>query len=493
MHRTRLTMPVLAIPMLHLLTIAGWCQSLPGELNLSRRQAIEMAISRNIEVRNESLSTQIAQIEAFRSRSLYNPVLRFSAESGITSFPGETFGTRNTAASMGLNQYLPTGGSLSATSQTGYTTAISDNPELSTRDWQSSLGLNVNQPLLRNAWRETTEFSLFLADTNLTDARERFRSTIIETVFSVVTAYNRLYTLRQVLQSRKAALESAERFQEEIRQRAATENSSAMDLADADFAVVQRRKELVEIERNVRDQEAGVRYVIGLEEKTTIIPVDPPSREEPLETEEQAVLAALNYRPELQLLQTSLQVAQVQERIARRQVMPELNLTASGGVSGTGETISDNWQEMVDGRRRFWTVGMQFSYPLGNTAAINDYQRTKVRTEQLQNQFKALSWRIRNDVESDMRALISARLQVRMADHSLKIAQQRLDEYRKNHQAGTSTVQDVIDAERDLIQARNAQADAVETFANAVARLRRDTGTLLDHQGVVINLQHPGK
>jgi outer membrane protein TolC len=92
-----------------------------------------------------------------------------------------------------------------------------------------------------------------------------------------------------------------------------------------------------------------------------------------------------------------------------------------------------------------------------------------------------------------MRALISARIQIQMADKSLQLAELRIDKYRKNNLACTATVQDVIDAENDLTSARNTQMDATETFANGVAKLWRDMGVLLDRQGVHIDTAQPKK
>jgi outer membrane protein TolC len=483
----------LIIFLVHLPCPVGWCRTPPAELKLTQADAIALAIRSNIEVQNESLSSLTAEVDLSRSWSMYNPVVSLSANSGITATPGEMFRTRNTLTSLGLSQYLPTGGSISATTQTGYTTAESDNPELFTKNWQSSMGLNISQPILRNAWMETTGFPIFAAEKNVDESFERFRSFLNDTVFTVTAAYNRLFTLHQVLAARKAALDSAEKFLDEVRGKVTPANPLTMEIADADFAVVQRRKDLVETERNVRDHEAGFRYLLGMEGKTIIVPVDQPSREEPPETEEQAVTAALSRRPDLLGLRTSLQVQQVQERIARSQAMPELNLSAGGGLSGTAPTLSKDWQDLIEGKRRYWTVGMQFSYPLGNTAAINDYRRSRIRTEQLQNQIRSLTWRIRNDVESDMRALISARLQLRMADRSLKLAEQRVEEYRKKVNTGPIKVQDVINADNDLTAARNGQTEAVETFANAVARLWRDMGTLLDRHAIKLDRKHPGK
>ncbi len=199
------------------------------------------------------------------------------------------------------------------------------------------------------------------------------------------------------------------------------------------------------------------------------------------------------FRSDLRQLRLSLKSSLLQERVSRHQTLPDLNLTASGGFSGTGPNFSSSFRQVGDRPSRFWSAGMQFNLPLGNTAAENDFRRSKIRTEQVQYQITALAWKIRNDVESDMRALISARLQIQTADRSLQYAEQRLEEYRKSNRAGTATVQDVINAENDKISARNAQMDAQEAFANAVAKLWRDTGVLLDRQGVHINLAHPEK
>lgn len=57
----------------------------------------------------------------------------------------------------------------------------------------------------------------------------------------------------------------------------------------------------------------------------------------------------------------------------------------------------------------------------------------------------------------------------------------------------TATIQDVINAENDLTFARNTRTEAVESFANGVARLWRDMGVLLDRQGIHIDKAQPKK
>lgn len=470
------------------------------QINLSLMSALEMAISRNIDLRVEALNSSMSEIDAARSRGIYDPLLNASVTGGESVTTGTPlYKLKNMTATLGLTQYIPTGGSIAASHQTSYSNADAQFVQASTgtttpdtNDWLSSLGLTLTQPLLKNAGRETMELNITLAANTLQDSLERFRSTTTDTVSAVIIAYNHLYALREVLETRVAGLNSAQTLLDGIRKKENPGSLQGMEVANAEFAMTQRRKDLVDAERNVRDQESTLRYLIGMEAKAHVIPSDSPSQREPEGTEEQSVKAALAIRPDLKQLYLSLKSGQLQERVARHQALPDLLFTASGGIIGNGTTDGASYQQLVRKPSNFWSAGLTLNVPLGNTAAANDYLKSKIRTEQLQDQIKALEWKIRNDVEADLRALISARLQRQTAEQALQFAEKRLDEYRKNNLLGTATVQDVINAENDLTSARNVAMDATEAFANAVTKLWRDTGELLDRQNIHID-NHPGK
>lgn len=455
------------------------------KLNLTREFAIKMALNKNIDLGVEALNSSLAATDAARSRAIYDTILSASANGGMSYIPGDPFFlTKNSTSSLGVTQYLPTGGSIAASVQSGFTTAETGLAGSAATDWQSSVGITVTQPLLKNAGKETMELGITLADTTLLDSRERFRAATSDTVLAVISSYNHLYALRQTLEARTAALQSAQALLDEINKRPKSGSLKRMEVANTEYAIAQRRKELVEAERSVSDQEAGLRYLIGVEARIKLIPIEPPSRAEPKESVDQAVKAAMEYRPDLKQLRLALKSSELQERVARHQMLPDLFLVGSGGYSGTSGTFGSSIRQVGDSPARFWSAGLQFNLPLGNTAAENDYRRNKIRTEQIQKQITSLAWRIRNEVEADMRALISARLQLQMVDNSVQFAVQRLEEYRKNNRLGTATVQDVLNAENDLTFARTAHMDASETFAYNVAKLWRDIGVLLDRLGV---------
>jgi outer membrane protein len=469
----------------------AFCADLPGQISLTRDDAVLMAVRKNIDLRVEALNSSIDELSLARSRSIYDPQLTASSSYGDSSYPGETFGITSTVTSVGISQYLPTGGSIALTTQSGYSSAKDPASGLAPKDWLSSVGISISQSLLKNAGRETTELNISLADINLKESLERFRFFITDTVFSVITSYNRLHVLRQTLKAREDALDSAQELRNQLKQKAKPGKLQTMEVANADYAISQRRKDLIDAGKNVRDQEATLRYLLGIEDKLEIIPVDSPSREEPAESETEALQAAIENRPDLKQLRMELESQLLQERVAKRQQLPDLSITAGTGFSGYGTEIGKSFSQIGDGKGGWWSAGLFLNVPLGNTAAKNDYRQSRIRTEQLQQRIRAYEWQVRNAVEADMRSMISARLQMQSADQSLVYAEQRLAEYRKHSLDGGSSVQDLLNAENDLITARNSQLDAVNYFAYSVTLLWRNIGVLLDRQHVHINTADP--
>ncbi|WP_051689566.1 TolC family protein [Pelobacter seleniigenes] len=475
-----------------LLSVApGGAARAAESVNLPLKVALGMAISNNLDLRVDALDSSLAAADMEGSQSIYDPVLSFSANHGQTFYTGETYGTKDTSSSLGLTQYLSTGGSVTASARAGYTKPVSDFPDDDWTDWYTSVGISIYQPLLKNFGRETMELNISLAEYDHKASLEDFRDSVSETVYSVIKAYNRLFTLRQVLDSKEDALNSARQLKENIQRQDAPGEQQDVEIANTEYAISQRLKELVDAERAIKDQEAKLRYLIGVADKTTLIPVDPPSREEPMETLDQAIELAQEQHAELKQLRLDLKANELRERVSKRKLLPNLGITASGGVRGLDDRFSDSVDQMGQGKGRWWSAGLQFSMPLGNTAAESDYRMKKLRTRQLQSRLTATEWKIRDYIEADMRALISARVQIQVTDKAVQSAQQRLDRYRASLARKTSTVQNLLDAESDLLYARNSQVAALEDFANAVALLWKDAGVLLEREDIHIETADP--
>jgi outer membrane protein len=470
-----------------ILSGTGPCRAASDKLELTRQDAIAMAVRKNVDLKAAILNPAMAKATLAGSRGIYDPLVSATANTDESTFPGGDFKTKSTTASLGVTQLVPTGASIAASTQSGFSSLESHSARLFTRSWQSVAGVTISQPLLKNFGRETTELNISLAANAYQGSLEQYRFYITDTVLLVITSYNHLYILRQIQQQRESALASAVKFLDEIQKTAKQRVIGKMETANAEYAIYQRRKDLVDASRTVQDQEATLRFLIGMEDKTQIIPIDKPSEEEPAENEKQAVKTALEVRSDLRQLQLTLQASELQERVAKHQLLPDLSLNVSGNLGGLESGFEDTYDQIGGGDYPSWAAGVVLSVPIGNTTAKNDYLVKKIRTEQAKHQIASFAWQIQNAVEADMRALISARLQIQLANKSVEIGQLRLAEYRKNLKEGRATVQNVIDTENDLILAQIGQVEANETFASTVALLWRDMGVLLDHNNIHVD------
>lgn len=465
----------------------------PKTVNLSLKMAMAMAIRNNLDLRVDALDSSIAETAIQGNRGIYDPFLSVSASTGETFYIGETYGTSEITGSTSLTQNLPTGGSISATTYVDYTQPDDGSPEEDWTDWYTSVGLTLTQPILKNAGKEATELNISLAGINYEDSLEQFRDSVIDTIYSVIKSYNRLYTLRQNLESREKAISSARQLRDKIKEQETPDERQDVELANAEYAINDRLKDLVSVETRIKDEEADLRFLIGEEDKLTIIPVDPPSREEPLETTQQAIMLALEKRSDLKQLRLDLEASELQERVKKRNLLPDLDLTASGGFRGVEDTFKQSTNQIKDGKGSWWSAGVQISIPFGNSVAESDYRRNKLRTQQVKNRIAAAEWDARDEIEEDMRALLSARIQRQVADKAVALALQRVETYRKSLADKRSNVQDLLNAESDLVYALNNQTAALESFANGVALLWKDSGILLERKNINLDFSQPEK
>ncbi|WP_020678386.1 TolC family protein [Geopsychrobacter electrodiphilus] len=458
-------------------------------VDLSLKTAIAMAIRNNLDLRVDALSSSISATTLQQSRGIYDPSLSISVSHDETFYTGQNYGTKATSTNFGVTQNLPSGGNLTAFTSTSDTTPLSD-PGQSWKDWYSSAGITLNQPLLKNFGKESTELSINLAANNHEASIEQYRDSVIATVYAVIRGYNRLYTLHMILKSRETAFSSAQKLLTTIKQSKNNEQQS-IELANTRYAISQRLNDLVDADQNISDQEAKLRYLIGVKKRIKLNPVDLPSTEEPMETTEQAIALAMENGFNLKQLRLDLKSSELQERMSKQSLWPDLSLTTSVGFRGIESTFDNSIQQIGQGKGRWWSAGLQFSMPLGNTVAKSTYLRDKLFTQQTRNRINAAEWQLRDSIETDMRTLTSARVQRQVAEKSVTLSEQRIEQYRQSVARKTSKVQDLLNAENDLVFAKVAQAQAMESFSNSVALLWRDAGVLLERENIHVNIAQP--
>lgn len=460
-----------------------------GTMNLSLKDSLRYAIERNLDVKADYYLPAQAESDIRKNRAIYETHLTLD-----TSYRDSS--TYSTAADRELQQssfvvtpgayrLLPSGGTLAV----NYQNIRQENSTVSPVGtyWSSYLELSLNQPLLKNFGRETTELNIRVAEISKDGSLSQLKTRIMATVAQVAGEYYRLGAFQEDLASKQVSLQLAKKVLADTEARVKAGVMPAMEILNAQFGVSSREKDLIDAEKAVNDQVDLLRLLLQLDSGTDIVTTDKPDRTAYALNEAEAVSKALANRPELEELMSQLKSFELQTSVAKSQTQPNLNLVTSAALTGADKKYGRNVERTGSMDYPVWSIGVQFDYPLGNQAAENDYVKSRLKTDQLMVQIDSLKASIANEVRLAIRAVQSNYKQLDVADRARAYADERLKAYIKKLEVGLATNKDLLDVENDLVAARTNQIRAQATYSYSLYQFWRSTGELLDKEGIVVS------
>lgn len=464
-----------------LLPLNVQCAETP--LPLTMKEAIRMAVEKNLDVRAELYNAAQYEADINRYRAIYDPL--FSLQTNYTNSSTATFNSAGKAVDSrsfyidsSISQLLWSGGTAAIAFNNGYT----DGNVFT--GWQSGLGVNLSQPLLKNVGREATEIAINISRYSKFASLERFNSRLLSTVSQVRSEYYKLYSLREEQRVKKVSLELAQKILSETKSRVKAGVLPAMEVLNAEFGAVTREKELIDAELAVTNQVDVLRLLLQIDAKNGDLQiVDLPPREPFYVIESDALQKAIN-RPDIREQKRNLELNELQTRNYRQKTLPDLALTASFQLTGLDSAYQRNMDKVTTFDYPVWGIGLNFSYPLGNGAAENDYRRSKLKSEQISLQLRSLEETSANEVRAAIRGIVAGFKQIDVTDRGRVFAEERLRAFIRKNEVGLATTKDVLDVENDLAVAKSNQIKAVVGYANALTIYWQVTGELLEKEGI---------
>ncbi|GFO53792.1 RND transporter [Geomonas sp. Red276] len=450
-------------------------------VNLGLADAVKLAVERNLDLKVELYNPAMGEADIRRNQGIFDPLVSASVDYTRTASPNtfnfQPFIVDQLNGTAGISQLLTTGGSVGVNANSGY---VSNSASY----FSSGTNFSVSQPLLRNFGKEATELNINVARFTKEGDLDRFRTKLSATVAQVRSDYLKLYNFQEVLAVQRTALALANRILVETKGRVKAGVLPAMEILSAEFSAATREKAVIDAERAVRDQMDLLRLELQLPAGSDLVLVDRPYREPYQVPEEQAVRDALQNRPELAAQRVSIRINDLQQRVARNRTLPDLNLTANVGTAGFAQSFLRSYQKTIAADDPVWGVGLQFSYPLGNRAAENDYIRAKLALDQSKTQLQSLESGVVNDVRAALRLVEASYKQIEVTSRGRAYAEERLRAFQKRNAVGLATAKDVFDVENDLVAAQGNEIQALVDYNNAITQLWLVSGVILDRQGI---------
>ena len=422
-----------------------------------------------------------------------------------------TFIANNLTGGGGFTQGFSSGAQLSA----GFTALEEHNNAINytlNPFTSSNISLTFTQPLLRGFGPALNRRFIHIARNDQETSDLLFRQQLLATVYGTVRLYEDLVSLGEDVKVKEETLALAERLNQDNRSQVERGTLAPVELTRAEASVASARQDLINARGYFAQQELILRTFLSRRGTAdpalrsahieTTTPIDIPARE-PVRPAEDFVAEALRKRPELAEAGLQIQNAHIALRGTRNQLLPELDVVASGqnaGLAGQPNPLAapntltpapgtiggfgTNLEQMFTGRYPTYSIGIQLILPLRNRIAQADVVRDEIQIRQFDIRRQQLENQVRLEVEADVVALAQARAALDAAMEARQLQEQSLKIELEKYSVGLSTTFLVIQYQSFAAQARSTEVSARNVYAKTRAALERAAGTILEDYGI---------
>ena len=469
----------------------------PATLRLSVDDAVKMALDANVDLRAARLDPQISDTSVAAAQGAFRPTVTTGVNSNNQLIPPSSFliptptrtDVMTTNASVG--QRLPWFGT---SYNLGWNAVHTDsnsflnsyNPLL-----QSGLNLNVSQPLLRDLKIDLARTTLATSRINRDIADTRLRETLVHTEADVKAAYWNLVSARATVDARRSALDLAQELVRVNKAKVDVGTVPPLDLVSAQAEVASDQEQLIIAETAVKIAEDRLRMLIVDPSKrenwtATIETVDSPPVATPSLDLDAAVTRALQDRTDLARARKTIDSDKITVSYTTNQKLPDVRLNASYQANGLGGTqvlrnLTNGFPGTIVGPGAVtdfgtvlgqlfgadyptWSVGVSVSYPIGTSTEQANSARARLQQQQAEEQLKSSEARVIQQIRNAYWQVDMNSKRIETTRAARELAEQRLDAERKRLDVGMSTSFLVIQAQRDLAQARTNELGAVLAY-----------------------------
>lgn len=297
--------------------------------------------------------------------------------------------------------------------------------------------------------------------------RANFDVTDAQVLYSTAQAYYACAGADDLVEARRHAVVVAQKALDNARARLEAGVVNRVEVQRAELQLVRAQQALVESQDTQAQTYRALGTIMNMHEPVRVVPAEsPPPEPAPVET---LTAQALQLRPEFTALDKTID--------ANRLTVDSNWWRWAPTLSAFGNVRAFNYAGF-SGDQYSWAVGLQLDWTLYD-GGIRDAQRKLAQAQRDENEARLdlLKDQVRDDVDNAERALGTKRRALDTARRSVQLSQQTLDLVQVQHDAGTATQLDLLQAQDNLVAAEVALAQARFDLALGGLQLDRLSGT----------------
>ncbi|HZB46656.1 MAG TPA: TolC family protein [Pyrinomonadaceae bacterium] len=517
---------------------------------LTLREAIELALSNNKDIEVARQNVRAAEFDLRGARGVYDPRFLTNSYYERTETPAASFLSGSSSGAVTQSGFYSASSVQGLVPKFGGGYRVDFVANRITTDnlfaalnpqFPSSLTFNYTQPILRGRRFDQNRRAIEIARKNLSLTDAQFRQRAIETITSVQRAYWDLVFALRNLQVQRDAVRDARAQLEHNRRLVAEGVLAPIDVVAAEAQISGFEQSVYSALDDVGRAENNLKNLIAVNRREelwnkAIVPTDSVELQTPPVSLESAMESALRTRPEIQSADVTTAINEIEQRFAREQTRPQVDLVASYGLvglagslnsSGTNPLTASNAQlrdrinelsainglaplpappvqtipdvlvggagqsfaNLAANRFTNFRVGVTVNIPFRNTTAEAQLGRTLVERDRIRTQREQLEQLIQVDVRNALQLVRTAESRLRAAASARNASEQQYASEKRKLDAGQSTVFLVLERQTALTNARGNELRAQTELNKAIAELQRATGNSLEQNQVEVRVR----
>lgn len=374
------------------------------------------------------------------------------AYSGTVPRDGAT--TDATTLSVSGSQLLPTGTRLAVSAAS----SLSHGEGADGRDQSASLSGSVSlvHPLLRGGRRwivfeplTQAEREMVYTARSFEEFRQGFAIDVLQRYYSIVSQARQLANIRKRVANQEYTVLLA-------RARYELGEESQLDVFLAEQSLADARNAVLDAEQGYQLALDRFKIFLGLPTDVKLELADELPAPEAFDLDtERAVAAALHNRLDLRTARDRLEDAQRALAIARNNLLPNLDLSASYTIASDA---ANSFNDLAFSSDSFG-FGATLEIPLDRKAERNSYRAALINLERARRALDQQEDGVILEIRDALRGLRRQRSQIEIEEGNIRTLKRRVVQAEFETLAGQRTNRDVVEALDGLTAAENAQLD----------------------------------
>jgi outer membrane protein TolC len=444
--------------------------------------ALQYSVHRNRDYLGRKEELYVSALDLTLARHVHAPILIGTGNATQTSTRVEgavnefvTESTLTNTGALGLSALARTGARLAVDLTTDFTKFITGGM---TKVSNSRLAVTLTQPLLRGAGVLAASEPLTQAERSTLYAIRDFTQYRKTFAVDTTSAYYQTLQARDTAKNAHIAYKAFKGIVEREEAMVDANQRSRSSLGQLQQAELTYNRRWISAIKNYEEALDNLKITLGLPVTAKFMldqnELDQLQLMEPPGTLEESLETALATRLDLWNQRDTLIDAERRVKVAKQDLLPGVNLILGGSMVGDPGADGAN----LDSSRRQGFIGADVDLNLDQKPLRNNLRLAMLDEQAARRTLELAEENVRREIRTAWRNLDVARKQYNLAQIAVKLSERRLLEEEAFMLEDRGTARDLIDAQQDLIEARDLLTAAL--IAHTIARLQlwKDMGIL---------------